>query len=284
MPTPLNMLSFDIEEWFMSYDSSQIPVEHWKALRPRIEQNIHDILLFLHENKLKATFYIMGWVAENHPAIVKDIANEQHEIGYHSYYHELPLNQGPKAFEEDLIKGLDLLQDITGQKIIQYRAPRFSLGCETAWAIPILKKHGIQLSSSVMSGNKCKDIIIPDQPFIFQHEGISLPEMPLNRQQTLGYRWVYTGSGYFRIIPYWLIQKLYAASNYNMAYFHPRDFDPQVPKTKLLPFYRNIMSNLGNTTTIPKLQRLVPYSNFQPVNKAWGNYQKANSHIITIEI
>jgi hypothetical protein len=108
--------------------------------------------------------------------------------------------------------------------------------------------------------------------------------MPLNRQQTLGYRWVYTGSGYFRIMPYWLIQKLYAASNYNMAYFHPRDFDPEVPKTKLLPFYRNIMSNLGNTTTIPKLQKLTHQCNFLPVYKAWQQYQQSNSNIVTIEI
>lgn len=284
MPVPLNILSFDIEEWFMSYDSSQIPVEHWKTLSPRIEQNIHDILRFLRENQLKATFYIMGWIAENYPAIVKDIANAQHEIGYHSYYHELPLNQGFKAFENDLIKGLDLLQNITGQKVIQYRAPRFSLDCETSWSIPILKEHGIQLSSSVMSGNTCNGIIVPDRPFIFKHNGISLPEMPLNRQQTLGYRWVYTGSGYFRIMPYWLIQKLYAASNYNMAYFHPRDFDPQVPKTKLLPFYRNIMSNLGNTSTIPKLQKLIQHCNFQAVHKAWKQYQQSSSNIITVEI
>lgn len=284
MPAPVNILSFDIEEWFMSYDSSQIPVEHWKTLSPRIEQNIHDILRFLSENKLKATFYIMGWIAENHPDIVKDIANGQHEIGYHSYYHKLPLNQGPKAFEEDLKKGLDLLQNISRQKVIQYRAPRFSLGCETYWAIPILNKHGIQLSSSVMSGSKCNNKIIPDLPFIYRHDGISLPEMPLNRLQTLGYSWVYTGSGYFRIMPYWLIQKLYAASKYNMAYFHPRDFDPQVPKTKLLPFYRNIMSNLGNTSTIPKLQKLIQQYNFLPVQKAWQQYQRSNSNIITIEI
>ncbi len=284
MSAPLNILSFDIEEWFMSYDSSQIPVEHWKNLSPRIEQNIHDILQFLSQNQLKATFYIMGWVAENHPAIVKDIAKGQHEIGYHSYYHELPLNQGPESFENDLTKGLDLLENISGRKIIQYRAPRFSLSCASSWAIPILKQHGIQLSSSVMSGYQCNNKIIPDQPFIFQHDGISLPEMPLNRQETWGYKWVYTGSGYFRIMPYWLIQKLYANSNYNMAYFHPRDFDTQVPKTKLLPFYRNIMSNLGNTSTIPKLQKLIQHRNFQPVYKAWQQYQQSNTDIFTIEI
>lgn len=279
MTPALNILSFDIEEWFMSYDSSQIPVKQWKTMPARIEQNIHDILHFLEASQLTATFYIMGWVAEHYPILVSDIFAAGHEIGYHSYYHESPLMQGPKAFEEDLVRGLDLLQSLTGQKVMQYRAPRFSLDSATAFALPLLHKHGITLSSSVMSGHRCKGITIPDHPFIFEVEGIQMPEVPLNRKQTLGLHWVYTGSGYFRILPLWLIKSLYAASPYNMAYFHPRDFDTHVPKTTLLPFYRNIMSNLGNHSTLPKLKHLITQHSFQPVGKAWQHYQQTQSEI-----
>jgi polysaccharide deacetylase family protein (PEP-CTERM system associated) len=277
MPLSLNILSFDIEEWFMSYDSSQIPVSKWHSLPPRIEQNMEDILFFLEQANLKATFYIMGWIAEHYPHTVENIASAGHEIGYHSYYHELPANQGPEKFEDDLIRGLDILQSITNQPITLYRAPRFSLGCQSAFTIPILHKHGIRISSSTMSGRSCNNINLPTHPFIFEVNGIQLPEIPLNRKTTLGIQWVYTGSGYFRILPFCLIRKLYSQSPYNMAYFHPRDFDPHVPKTNLLPFYRNIMSNLGNTTTIPKLRQLIPHTHFLTISQAWQTWQSHHS-------
>lgn len=278
-----NILSFDVEEWFMSYDASQIAVERWPELPGRIEENIHDILAFLAQSNQKATFYIMGWVAQHYPDVVKEIAVQGHEIGYHSYFHELPLKQGPKAFEADLEKGLSLLAAITGSPVNLYRAPRFSMDCATAWAIPILLKHGIRLSSSVMSGRKCASQTLPHWPFLFEYKGHFMPEMPLNRAQTLGHYWVYTGSGYFRVMPYSMIQSLYDRHPYNMAYFHPRDFDPQVPKTKLLPFYRNIMSNLGNTSTIPKLKKLMSTNTFLPVEAAYKQF-KTNHDLPVIKL
>jgi peptidoglycan/xylan/chitin deacetylase (PgdA/CDA1 family) len=238
---------------------------------------MEDILFFLEQANLKATFYIMGWIAEHYPHTVENIASAGHEIGYHSYYHELPANQGPEKFEDDLIRGLDILQSITNQPITLYRAPRFSLGCQSAFTIPILHKHGIRISSSTMSGRSCNNINLPTHPFIFEVNGIQLPEIPLNRKTTLGIQWVYTGSGYFRILPFCLIRKLYSQSPYNMAYFHPRDFDPHVPKTNLLPFYRNIMSNLGNTTTIPKLRQLIPHTHFLTISQAWQTWQSHHS-------
>ena len=252
----------------MSYDSSQIPVSQWDSLPGRIPVNIADILTFLEAHRLTATFYIMGWVAARYPETVRSIAAAGHEIGYHSYYHQLPENQTPEAFEADLERGLSLLRNITGQSVTHYRAPRFSLGFHTGWVIPILLKHGITTSSSVMGGRKQGNNQIPQTPFIFEHDGHHLLEFPLNRQNTLGLHWVYTGSGYLRLLPIKILQHLYSTNTYNMAYFHPRDFDPHVPKTNLLPFYRNLMSNLGNTTTIPKLTQLLKHHPFQTIGHA----------------
>lgn len=266
----MHLLTLDIEEWFMSYDSSQIPVERWDLLPGRMPDNISDILALFGEKQLKATFYIMGWIAERYPEAVKAIARAGQEIGYHSYYHQLPENQSPEAFEDDLVRGLDLLKSITGKAVTHYRAPRFSLGFHTGWVIPILLKHGITTSSSVMGGRRQREGQIPQTPFIFEYHGHRLLEFPLNRQNTLGFHWVYTGSGYLRLLPMSIIQHLYAKNTYNMAYFHPRDFDTHVPKTKLLPFYRNIMSNLGNATTIPKLTQLIQHHHFQTIGQAAG--------------
>ncbi len=193
----MNILSFDIEDWYMSYTSSQIPVAKWQSLESRIAFDLNIILDFLASHNTKATFYIMGWVAENHGETVKKIAAAGHEIGYHSWYHELPLDQGPKAFEADLVRGLALLQDLIGTKVLQYRAPRFSFDQNTAWAIPVLLKHGITLSSSMMSGRLLGDAKSPASPFIWACQNHQILEMPLNRATTLGVNWVYTGSGFF---------------------------------------------------------------------------------------
>lgn len=264
----MNLLSFDIEDWYMSYTSSQLPVQKWHEMESRIANNLGLILRFLEEKHQKATFYIMGWVAAQNPETVKKIAAAGHEIGYHSYYHELPAHQGPEAFERDLQRGLGVLEHITGVKVTQYRAPRFSFDRHTAWAIPILLKHGITISSSMMSGRPLGTALSPQSPFLWSYDGHQIIEMPLNRASTFGLHWVYTGSGFFRIFPFPLIKKMYAAGSYNMAYFHPRDFDPDVPTTPLLPYYRNIMSRLCNKTTIPKLSKLMHQSTFLAVGQA----------------
>ncbi len=276
----MNILSFDIEDWYMSYTSSQIPVANWHSLESRIAFDLNIILDFLESHNTKATFYIMGWVAENHSQTVKKIATAGHEIGYHSWYHELPADQGPVAFEADLVRGLALLEDLIGAKVQQYRAPRFSFDHNTAWAIPVLLKHGITLSSSMMSGRLLGDAKSPASPFIWTCQDHQILEMPLNRVTTLGTKWVYSGSGFFRLFPFQLIQRMYASSSYNMAYFHPRDFDPDVPTTKLLPFYRNIMNRLGNATTIPKLSQLMQQFTFTAVGEAAATLDKDKLQII----
>ncbi|MBS4058120.1 MAG: polysaccharide deacetylase family protein [Bacteroidales bacterium] len=268
----MNILTFDIEDWYMSYDSSQIAVERWPAMESRIASNITDILQFLETHQLRATFFIMGWVAGHNPEVIRKIARAGHEIGYHSYHHDLPLKQGPEVFEEDLCKGLSLLRALTGQQVCLYRAPRFSFSENTAWCIPILLRHGINISSSAKSGRMLNSYRIPQEPVFLEYGNEILLELPLNRAKTLGLNWVYTGSGYFRLLPFSLLNRLYGQSSYNMAYFHPRDFDTDVPQTALLPFYRNIMCRMGNSSTVPKLSALLETYRFVSVGKAAETY------------
>ena len=250
----LNILSIDIEDWYISYDSSQIETAHWPQLESRVEVNTRLFLEILSQHRQKATFFVLGWIAEQHPALIKEIADAGHEIGYHSYLHEVPANMGAEAFEADLVKGLDLLESITGVRPVQYRAPMFSLCGLSAWVIPILIRHGIRISSSYKSGQQINGGKVPNAPFRFSHEGGQLIELPLNRLNLPLLNAVYTGSGYFRILPLGLINQLYDRSSYNMAYFHPRDFDVNQPSSNLLPAYRNRMNRMGNSSTRPKLE------------------------------
>jgi len=275
----MNILSFDVEDWYMSYDASQIEVSRWSELPGRIRQNLDDILIFLEEHRTTATFYIMGWVAREYPDVVKKVFSKGHEIGYHSFYHQLPVNQGPDEFEKDLSEGLALLEDLIGEKVVHYRAPRFSLCHRTAWSLPILVGNGIKVSSSVKSVRRFGNEKVPSHPFYFSYNGIQLLELPLNQASFFGINFVYTGSGYFRILPFEVIRQLYDAADYNMAYFHPRDFDTDVPKTDLLPFYRNIMSSLGNNTTANKLSRLMRSRQFITVGQAAGLYKESDQKL-----
>lgn len=264
----MNILTFDIEDWYMSYESSQIAHDQWLQLESRIEANLNDILSFLETHNTHATFYIMGWVAQQNPETVKNIARAGHEIGYHSWYHEQPFKQGSEKFEQDLRDGLELLENLTSQNVRHYRAPCFSLNHRTGWIIPILLNHGITVCSSTLSGRSLNPETIPDQPCILRYKGHTMLELPLNRAKLSGFNFVYTGSGYFRIMPLKLIQRLYARHPYNMAYFHSRDFDSKVPTTPLLPLYRNIMSNLGNKTTKRKLSALIKQQPFITAGQA----------------
>ncbi len=256
------ILTLDIEEWFLGRDASKIPVEKWPMLPMRVIESTKVILQLLKIHQQKAVFFVLGWIAEQYPDLIKLIVSEGHHIGYHSYYHQLPEIQGKDAFEEDLINGLSLLERITNQKIIYYRAPLFSLGNNSLWTIPILHKHGIKISSSAKSGVRIQDSVIPSQPFYFKFNNIKLLELPLNRAHLFGLNFVYSGSGFTRVLPRLITHYFYRNNNYSLVYFHPRDFDTKVPKAKELGFVRNQLNRMGNKTTLNKLDQILANFDF----------------------
>lgn len=256
-----HLLSFDIEEWFLGRDALKIPVEKWNSLTVRVIDNTKIILNLLQKNNQKAIFYVMGWIVEQYPDLVKLIVDEGHTIGYHSYYHQLPEQQHATAFEEELVLGLSMLEKVSGQKIIHYRAPQFSLNANSLWIIPVLVKNGIEISSSTASGDVIRNLKIPPNPFCFNINNNKLIELPLKRVRFFGKHFVFSGSGYTRITPWFAQRYFYGKSKYTITYFHPRDFDVHVPKSKELGFARNLLNRIGNKTTYNKLESLL--SNFE---------------------
>ncbi len=263
-----NYLTFDIEEWYLDYSSRQIPREKWGALPSRVEPSTMDILNLLDELGQKATFFVMGYVAERYPDLVREIVHRGHALGYHSYYHDPPFRQSPEEFESELAAGLELLEKISAQKVVMFRAPEFSLNYSTEKAIGLLLQYGIKISSSFRANSGFLGKRVPDRPFIIrQHQG-DLYEFPLSTGRFLNYNFVYSGSGYFRILPSFLITKLIRRQAYNMSYFHPRDFDRGVPFSRELPFYRNIMNRVGKDKMKQKLSKIISDFNFKPLSRA----------------
>ena len=124
----MKILTFDIEEWFHILDNYSTKKElQWIKYEERIYRNMDKIFGLLHDNKLKATFFVVGWIAEKYPSIIKKIDNLGHEIGSHTHYHQLMYNQSKSQIEKDLKKSISTLENITGKKVKYFRAPGFSI-------------------------------------------------------------------------------------------------------------------------------------------------------------
>lgn len=204
--------------------------------------------------EIKATFFILGWVAEKYPEIVKEIDTNGHEIACHSYRHRLVYNMSPEEFRNDLSKAKKILEDIIGKRVIGYRAPSYSITKKSIWALKHLEELGFEYDSSIFPINH--DIYgIPEAPrFKYKLEKLDLVEYPMTTSIMFGKKIPISGGGYFRLFPY-SISKL-ALRRINIKenqpfifYIHPWEIDPKQPRISqagLLSKFRTYY-NLGKT-------------------------------------
>lgn len=151
----MNILTFDIEEWFHLLDNdSTRSEEQWKGFEVRIYENMERIFRILEETDTKATFFVIGWIAKTYPDIVRQIASK-YQVGSHTMNHQLVWQQSREAFKEDVSSSIKLLEDITGQKVEAFRAPGFSIRESEGWAFEILHELGIRMDSSVFPAASC---------------------------------------------------------------------------------------------------------------------------------
>lgn len=255
----MNILTFDIEEWFHILDNdSTKTTNEWENFESRIHKNMERIFNILEKTNQKATFFCLGWIAEKYPEVIREILTNGHEIGSHSYYHQLVYEQRPQEFKNDTERSIKILEDLSGIKIKYYRAPGFSIKESNKWAFEILVNLGIEVDSSIFpaarahggfpSFNSC-------EPSIISYQGINLKELPISYKKIMGQSIIYSGGGYFRLFPYHLIKKWAQESNYIMTYFHPRDFDAEQPMIKDLSMARKFKSYVGLKGATPKLEQ-----------------------------
>jgi polysaccharide deacetylase family protein (PEP-CTERM system associated) len=141
----MNVLTFDIEEWFHILDNTSTSTdEQWSNFESRIERNMPQLLALLDSSSQKATFFCLGWVARKYPGVIREIDNARHEIATHSDMHQLVFTQERKEFKADVERSIKSLEDLTGKRITAYRAPGFSLTEETPWAFDVLAECGIE--------------------------------------------------------------------------------------------------------------------------------------------
>ncbi len=267
------ILTFDIEEWFHLLDHPSTRSEkQWTKFESRIEKNLDRILDILKKTNTKATFFCLGWIAKKYPNLIKKISSNNFEIACHSYHHQLAYEQTRQEFEEDLLSAKSIIENISCTRVDTYRAPGFSLVKNNLWILEILSKHGFKVDCSIFPANRghggLPSFKKEGPTNILLQGGKSLKELPLNTCKILGKKMVFSGGGYFRLIPYPILRKMFQKSNYVMTYFHPRDFDIGQPVIEDLNILRKFKSYYGLSSSQIKLEKLLKEFSFVDVQTA----------------
>lgn len=231
-----NALTVDVEDWFQVGAFEQIiRREDWDHCSFRFQANTERVLELLARRRVSGTFFILGWIAERAPGLVRAIAGAGHEIASHGYDHRRVFTMTPEAFRADLHKARGLIEDACGMAVTAYRAPSFSVDGRVRWAHAVLAEEGYSYSSSVA-------------PIWHDHYGwpetprfswrpladADLVEVPVTTAVFLGRRLAAAGGGFFRRLPYsvsrWAIDQVNRAGKPAMTYFHPWEIDPAQPR------------------------------------------------------
>lgn len=230
----VNAMTVDVEDYFqVSALAPYISRSAWTTCECRVERNMDKILRLLDDHGVKATFFVLGWIAERYPELVRRIVAAGHEVASHGYAHLRASEQSEEAFFADIHLAKILLEDIAGQAVNGYRAPSFSIGKENPWALPCIERAGYRYSSSIYPIHH-DHYGMPDAPR-FAYEVNRLKEIPITTVHALGRNWPAAGGGYFRLFPYWFSRALLRRVNHAdgesaVFYFHPWEMDPEQPR------------------------------------------------------
>ncbi len=238
--TITNVLTIDVEDYFhVAALSKSIAGSDWDSQDCRVENNTNRLLDLFEQHSANITFFVLGWVAERYPHLVKEIDNRGHEVASHGYGHKLIYSQTPEEFKQETIRSKQLLEDLTGKVVTGYRAASYSITKKSLWALDILAETGFTYDSSIFPVYH-DNYGIPDSPR-FPHilkspKGHSLVEYPLSTYRFLGQSVPVAGGGYFRLYPYWLSRFFYKSLNKKnnpfVFYMHPWEVDPDQPRIK----------------------------------------------------
>ncbi|MYM62026.1 XrtA system polysaccharide deacetylase [Pseudomaricurvus sp. HS19] len=275
-----NAMTVDVEDYFqVSAFENTIHRDQWDSIPCRVEANTDSILQLFDEAGLKATFFVLGWVAERYPALVRNIVDQGHELASHGYAHKRALLQTRDEFYQDVGRSKQCLEDIGGVEVVGYRAPSYSISKKNLWAHDILADCGYRYSSSVVPVNH--DLYgIPDASrFPYRVSEGRLLEIPISTVPVAGRNFNCGGGGWFRLFPYgvsrWAIRQVNRADRApSIFYFHPWEIDPEQPRVEGAGMKSVFRHYLNLSRTMPRLQRLVRDFDWVPMKDAFSEHLK----------
>lgn len=230
--------SVDVEDYFQVEALREIcPRSSWEECEDRITASTERVLRLLEAQGARGTFFVLGWVAERHPDLVRRIAAAGHEIASHGSDHELIYNQSPEAFRADVRRARHLLQDLSGQAVIGYRAPSYTIVARTQWALDVLEQEGYRYDSSIFPIAR-RRYGMPGAPRyphrIALPEGRSIAEFPLPTVRFGPLNVPATGGAYTRLLPFafqkWAVRRMLKARRPFILTIHPWELDPEQPR------------------------------------------------------
>jgi len=278
----MNILTFDVEEWYM-----EKIIHDGRTFRyQQFDEALAKVLDELDRLGIKATCFCLGKLATDFPQVVREIARRGHEVGCHSNEHIWLNKMTEEQLKRDTSDSIKALQDVSGQRVVCFRAPAFSITQQNKWAVNVLAECGIESDASIFPTSRdfggYKEFP-QDTPCIISYEGATLKEYPISLTSFLGKTIAYSGGGFFRLLPYWLVSKTMKQRDYNICYFHLNDLihhrfafkskaeyeknfkEPGTLKNRLV---RYVKSNLGTGDAYGKLQKLLSEHEFVNIQEA----------------
>ncbi|CAN5159004.1 DUF3473 domain-containing protein [soil metagenome] len=275
-PLIVNAMTVDVEDYFqVSALAPHIDRENWNGIACRVERNMDLLFNLFRESDTHATFFVLGWIAERYPALVKRVVAEGHELASHGYSHLRASDQSPKDFLDDISRTKSLLEDISGVAVRGYRAPSFSIGSTNPWAFECILSAGYQYSSSVYPV-KHDHYGMPDAPRFPYHSLDGLLEIPITTTRSFGRNFPAGGGGYFRFLPYQLSRLVIDKVNREdrrptIFYLHPWEVDPDQPRVQGVNMKTRFRHYVNLSRTESRLRRLTRDFRWDRVDRAFAS-------------
>jgi polysaccharide deacetylase family protein (PEP-CTERM system associated) len=271
----VNALTVDLEDWYHVCGAKETgDASQWDAYESRVSRNTDRVLSLLRAAGARGTFFVLGYIAEREPALIRAIAREGHEVATHGHVHRRIFEMSPTEFEEDLARSLDAIASACGGRttgaVVGYRAPEWSIRPHTLWALSILRRRGILYDSSMVPLTRMGDRSFPRVPCRFMTEQGAIAEFPLTTVRCFQEEIPFSGGLPLRLTPYFYIlgkiQRLNRTGRPALVYVHPWEFDLEQPRIDL-PWSRRFMHYFNLKATPRKFAGLLKHLRFAPVRE-----------------
>ena len=281
-----NALTIDVEDYFQVTNfASFVDSESWDNFPSRVEKNTSSLLSIFARYEVKATFFILGWVAERYPELIKRIHKEGHEVACHGYGHQLVYDLNEKQFQNDIHKAKQILEDICETPVLGYRAPSYSIVTRSKWALDILINEGFVYDSSIFPTHHPR-YGIPNSPrhhHVIQCKKGKIEEFPPSTLPIGKWNFPIAGGGYFRLLPYfltrWGVKRLNMKEEDFVFYLHPWEIDPGQPRFREASSLSRFRHYINLKSTQLKLERLLKDFDFAPLKDYLFPHEQRSSHV-----
>lgn len=267
-----NAFTVDLEDW---YQGIEMPYDSWSKYEKRVEVGMNTLLKLLSDHDTKATFFTLGWIAEKYPNMIKQLSEEGHELASHGYSHTKVYNLKPEVFREEIKRTKSVIENLTGNAVVAYRAPFFSVTVDSLWALSILREEGHTIDCSISPVKTWRYGITSSPDHIYNISDVDLIEFPVSTFNFINKK-LALGGAYFRLFPYpvshYNYKKKNKAEEYSMFYIHPWEYDPEHPYEQKMErkarftHYHNLQKTYGNT------KKLLNNFEFTTVSETIKNY------------